>query len=102
VTDERIAGHLGLEEGRRSHECRIDTGVRGALRGGDRRPRRLASGTGDQRTILRHALAHDVDDPIALVVVKRRRFAVRSQDDETGERRRHPLLDVAAQRWLVE
>src|SRR4029453_11327960 len=30
-----------------------------------------------------------------------RRFTIRSQDDEAGERRPHPLADVAPQRLLV-
>ena len=54
VTDERVAGHLRLEETRRADEHGVGAELGGALRGADRRLRRFAAGADDERPCARH------------------------------------------------
>ena len=99
---ERVRRHLALVKRRRAHEHRIDAERGGAFGGRDRRGGGLAAGAGEQRPILRHRVAHRLDREIGLVLLELRRFAVRTEDDETGQRRAEISLDVARERARVE
>ena len=86
MTHERVGRHLALVERRRAHEHRVDAEIGGAFRGGDRGGRGLAAGAGEQRPIPRHGIAHRLDGEIGLVVIKLRRLAVRTENDEARQR----------------
>src|SRR5689334_1957949 len=102
MVDEHLARHLILEKRRSAHERRVGAKVRGTLRCRNRRPGRFAACADDERPILRHDAAGDLDDASGFLFLDLRRFAVRAEHHEPGERRRHPAFDVAGERLLVQ
>ena len=73
-----------------------------ALRRANRRLRRLAAGAGDERPIARDRFARGGDDAVGFVVVDQRRFAVRAEHDEAGERRATQRASAARRRAGVD
>ena len=102
VPDEDVGGHLRLEEAGRPDEHRVGAEIRGACRRRDRRPGRLAAGADDERPAARDRLARRRDRAIALVVVQQRRFPVRAEHHEAGERPGRELFVGARQPLEVQ
>ena len=90
VTDEHVVRHLALEEPGRAHQHGVGAVLRRPLGRLDRRRRRLAAGADDEALVARNRVARGDDRLIAFEVVHQRRFAVRSEHDEAGERAASP------------
>src|SRR5688500_2540444 len=102
MPDERIRRHLTLIERRRAHHHRIHAKRRRPFGRGDRGSGGFAAGAGQQRTIFRHRATHGRDREVGFVLLQLRRFAIRSEDDEAGQRRAKIFLDIPRERARVE
>jgi hypothetical protein len=76
--------------------------IGGAPGRGNRGPGRFTAGAYNQRALLRHPRAGDLDDALGLFFLELRCLAVGPEHDEPGQWRRHPTLDIAGERLLVE
>ena len=75
---------------------------RRALRRGNRRAGRFASGAGNHELAGRHRVAHRAEHPVGFGLVEQRRLAVRAESNDTAEAGTHPALDVEANRRSVD